>query len=152
MFLLNPQAAVTALEENDPFDKQFYQITVYTGFPSSSGTTSNVYIQLSGDEGQTEPRHLRDGKRRLFQTRAENVFLASFSDPIGDMQFVKVWHDNTGTGVFHLFFLFSFAYVFLFNVNTFSILDFFFGTLKHRNGRIVKLIKYQPIIRTKHSE
>lgn len=91
------QAALTALAENDPSDAKFYEITVYTGFPTNAGTTSNVYIQLCGDEDQTEPRLLKDDTgRKLFQTRAENVFLASFPKDIGDMQYVKVWHDNTG--------------------------------------------------------
>ena len=91
--------------ENDPFDRQFYEITVYTGFPANAGTTSNVYIELSGDESQTEARQLRDNSRKLFQSRAENVFLASYPKHIGDLQYVRIWHDNTGYTRFHSTFM-----------------------------------------------
>lgn len=88
---------MTALKENDPFDRQFYEITVFTGFGSSAGTTANVYFQLSGDENQTEVRQLKDENRKVFQKRAEDIFLASFQEGIGDLQYVRIWHDNTGT-------------------------------------------------------
>ena len=91
------QAGVTALKENDPFDRQFYEITVFTGFGSSAGTTANVYFQLSGDENQTEVRQLKDENRKVFQKRGEDIFLASFQEGIGDLQYVRIWHDNTGT-------------------------------------------------------
>ena len=87
---------MTALKENDPFDRQFYEITVFTGFGSSAGTTANVYFQLSGDENQTEVRQLKDENRKVFQKRGEDIFLASFQESIGDLQYVRIWHDNTG--------------------------------------------------------
>ena len=77
-------------------DRQFYEITVNTGFGSGAATTANVYIRLAGDEGQTKARRLRDDNRKLFQKRGEDVFLASYPDFIGDLQYVRIWHDNTG--------------------------------------------------------
>lgn len=69
---------------------------MYTGFAGSAATTANVYFQLAGDEGQTEPRQFKDDNRKIFQKRGEDVFLASFPEHIGDLQYVRVWHDNTG--------------------------------------------------------
>lgn len=90
------RAGVTPLVENDPSDRQFYEITVYTGFTSSAATTANVFFQLSGDEDQTEVRRLKDENRKIFQKRGQDVFLASFPDTVGDLQYLRIWHDNTG--------------------------------------------------------
>ena len=69
---------------------------MYTGFTSDASTTANVFIQLSGDEGQTPVRNLKDENRKIFQKRSQDVFLASFPDDIGDLNYLRIWHDNTG--------------------------------------------------------
>lgn len=69
---------------------------MYTGFTSSAATTANVFFQLSGDEDQTEVRRLKDENRKIFQKRGQDVFLASFPDTVGDLQYLRIWHDNTG--------------------------------------------------------
>ena len=84
------------MKENDPFDRQYFEITVFTGFAGSAATTADVFFQLSGDEGDSEIRQLQDGNRKIFQKRGEDVFLASFPDQIGDLQYLRIWHDNSG--------------------------------------------------------
>ena len=93
------QAGVTPLRQNHPTDRQFYEITVNTGFGAGAATTANVFIRLAGDEGQTPVRQLKDENRKLFQKRGQDVFLASFPDFIGDLQYLRIWHDNTGTPI-----------------------------------------------------
>ncbi|XP_065682979.1 polycystin family receptor for egg jelly isoform X2 [Hydra vulgaris] len=90
------RAGVTALKENDPSDIQFYEITVYTGFSGKGSTSANVFIQLSGDEGDGEVRQLVAPNKKLFKKRGQDVFLASFPDHIGDLQYLRIWHDNAG--------------------------------------------------------
>ena len=77
---------MTALLENDPFDRQFFEISVYTGFGGNAATTSRVFFQLSGDEGESEPRELKDESRKLFQKRGEDIFLCSFPESLGNYQ------------------------------------------------------------------
>ena len=90
------QAGVTPLEDNEPSDRQFYEITVFTGFGGSAGTSSKVYIQLSGEDGSSEPRQLFDENRETFRKRGQDVFIASFEDFLGDLNYIRIWHDNSG--------------------------------------------------------
>ena len=90
------------MKENDPSDCQFYEITVYTGFSGKGGTSANVFMQLSGDEGEGEVRQLIAPNKRLFKKRGQDVFLASFPDHIGDLQYLRIWHDNAGIYFFTL--------------------------------------------------
>ncbi len=90
------QAGVASLPDNDVTDKQFYEVTVCTGFGNSAGTTSRVFIQLSGEDGSSEPRELCDPSKKTFQKRAQDVFLLSCEDFLGDLTYLKIWHDNSG--------------------------------------------------------
>jgi len=103
---------------------------VYTGFPTNAGTTANVYIQLSGDEDQTEVRQLKDENRRLFQTRGEDIFLASYPKYIGDLQYVRIWHDNCGM----LYFIFFFSVIERF------FFQFLFGLRRHKKIRRYRIL------------
>ena len=69
---------------------------MYTGYGKSAGTTAQVYFILSGDEGESEARHLRDPKRKTFQRRGVDVFLATFPESFGELNYLHIWHNNTG--------------------------------------------------------
>lgn len=51
------------MEDNLPTDRYNYQIAVHTGVRQNASSTSNVCFILSGDDGDTGPRRLSDGKR-----------------------------------------------------------------------------------------
>ena len=87
---------MTPLQDNDPSDRQFYEITVFTGFGNSAGTTSRVFIQLNGEDGSSDPRELIDPSKTIFQKRGQDTFLVSCEDFYGDLTYLKVWHDNSG--------------------------------------------------------
>lgn len=90
------QAGVTPLEDNEPSDAYRYEITVYTGYGKKAGTTSNVSFILAGDEGESEPRLLKDPKRKTFQRRGVDIFLATFPESLGEINYLHIWHDNSG--------------------------------------------------------
>lgn len=90
------QAGVTPLEDNESFDQYHYEITVYTGFGKRAGTTAEVNFILSGDEGESEPRLLKDPKRKTFQRRGVDVFLATFPESFGELNYLHLWHNNGG--------------------------------------------------------
>jgi len=69
---------------------------VYTGYGKSAGTTAEVSFILSGDEGESEPRLLRDSKRKTFQRRGVDVFLATFPESFGELNYLHIWHNNAG--------------------------------------------------------
>lgn len=62
------QAGVTPLHDNDSRDTYCYQIQVHTGFIRGAGTSAEVSIVLTGALGDSEPRLLKDPKRKTFKT------------------------------------------------------------------------------------
>ena len=69
---------------------------MYTGYGKKAGTTAEVSFILSGDEGESEPRLLKDPKRKTFQKRGVDVFLATFPESFGDLNYLHIWHNNAG--------------------------------------------------------
>ena len=58
-----------------------------------------MYIVLSGEEDESEARQLIDDKRPTFRPNDVNSFLLSTERPLGELKFVRVWHDNSGKQV-----------------------------------------------------
>ena len=58
-----------------------------------------MYIVLSGEEDESEARQLVDDKRPTFRPNDVNSFLLSTERPLGELKFVRVWHDNSGKQV-----------------------------------------------------
>lgn len=61
------------------------------------GTTAKVSINITGDKGETGPRPFVDEKRKVFQQGGVDSFLLATPEPIGELQFLHVWHNNTGS-------------------------------------------------------
>ncbi|KAK3599286.1 hypothetical protein CHS0354_028642 [Potamilus streckersoni] len=89
---------VTPLADNFPDDNYFYLLRVYTGARPGSGTRSKVGFVLSGANADTGVRELYDGVRNEFQTGAVFNFLLSTSFHLGQLNYLRIWHDNSGGG------------------------------------------------------
>ena len=89
---------ITFLEDNHQSDKYYYQIIVFTGQRFDSGTKSKVYFILSGDSDQTDVRRLADPNRKILQRGGIDVFVMSVPKCLGDLNCVRIWHDNSGEG------------------------------------------------------
>ncbi|XP_026231670.1 LOW QUALITY PROTEIN: polycystic kidney disease protein 1-like 2 [Anabas testudineus] len=55
-----------------------------------------VIITLLGTEGNSEPHHLTDQKKRLFERGAVDVFLLTTPFSLGELQAIRLWHNNSG--------------------------------------------------------
>ncbi|KAI8494854.1 hypothetical protein Bbelb_274590 [Branchiostoma belcheri] len=73
-----------------------YVITVYTGFKGNAGTTAEVTIVLYGQDRESLPFILSDSKRVTFEKGSVDSFLVSTSEPLGDLTYLRVWHNNAG--------------------------------------------------------
>lgn len=62
----------------------------------NAGTKSKVSIIVYGDENDSEPRALEDTGRDPFQRGSQDSFLLTTSFDMGNIQYIRVWHDNTG--------------------------------------------------------
>ncbi|NWS67405.1 PK1L2 protein, partial [Crotophaga sulcirostris] len=87
---------ITVLEDNDPFAQYCYLVTVFTGHRRGAATTSKVTLTLYGLEGESEPHHLVDPDTPVFERGGVDVFLLCTFFPLGELQSIRLWHDNSG--------------------------------------------------------
>ena len=73
-----------------------YLISVHTGVRQNAGTTSSVYVVLSGDEWESTPMALVDLDRKVFQRGQENNFMITLPRRLGNLSHIRIWHDNYG--------------------------------------------------------
>ncbi|XP_047736408.1 polycystic kidney disease protein 1-like 2 [Hyalella azteca] len=89
---------VTPLEDNLESEKFLYLITVSTGMQAKSGTSSNIFFSVAGDKDQTGVRKLSDGKRKYLSRSSQVRYVVTTERPLGRLQTLRVWHDNSGKG------------------------------------------------------
>ncbi|NXO69413.1 PK1L2 protein, partial [Phainopepla nitens] len=87
---------ITVLEDNDPFAQYRYLVTVFTGHRRGAATTSKVTLTLYGLDGESEPHHLNDPDTPVFERGGVDVFLLCTFFPLGELQSIRLWHDNSG--------------------------------------------------------
>ncbi|XP_076018063.1 polycystin-1-like protein 2 [Genypterus blacodes] len=87
---------VTVLEDNHPMDEYCYLLCIGTGHRRGASTSSEVIITLQGAEGNSEPHHLSDPMRCVFERGGVDMFLLTTTFPLGDMQGIRLWHNNSG--------------------------------------------------------
>lgn len=51
---------------------------------------------LMGADGNSEPHHLTDPEKQVFERGAVDVFLLSVPISLGDLHGVRLWHNNSG--------------------------------------------------------
>ncbi|CAF3807836.1 unnamed protein product [Rotaria sp. Silwood1] len=87
---------VTPLPDNQKSDLYFYQILVFTGQRANSGTESKFI--LSGDNDDTHVRTFSDPHRKIFQRGGIDAFILSVPKLLGLLNYIRIWHDNSGQG------------------------------------------------------
>uniref|UniRef100_A0A4X2LHG8 Polycystic kidney disease protein 1-like 2 n=1 Tax=Vombatus ursinus TaxID=29139 RepID=A0A4X2LHG8_VOMUR len=92
----NAKVKITVLADNDPFAQYHYLVTVFTGHRRGAATTSKVTVTLYGLEGESEPHHLSDPDTPVFERGGVDVFLLATLFPLGELQSIRLWHDNSG--------------------------------------------------------
>jgi polycystin 1L2 len=55
-----------------------------------------VRIVITGEEDETRPRLLDDAARRPFRRAGTDSFVMGVTKPLGNLNWIRVWHDNTG--------------------------------------------------------
>lgn len=94
-----------SLPDNDASDKYLYEISVFTGDKEGAATESKVYFILSGDDDETGVRSLADPARKAFRKGAKDVFVLSVPRRLGSLNYLRIWHDNSGKGSARSWFL-----------------------------------------------
>ncbi|XP_045211050.2 uncharacterized protein LOC123562481 [Mercenaria mercenaria] len=89
---------VTPLADNFPEDSYFYVVKVFTGMRAGAGTRSRVSFVVGGNEVDTGIRGLSDGVRKDIPTGSVMNFLMATRTCLGDLEYLRIWHDNSGSG------------------------------------------------------
>ncbi|XP_048041522.1 LOW QUALITY PROTEIN: polycystic kidney disease protein 1-like 2 [Megalobrama amblycephala] len=87
---------ITVLEDNDPFAEYCYLLKISTGHRMGASTSSRVIVTLQGTEGECEPHHLTDPDKPVFERGGVDLFLLTTPFPLGELQSIRLWHDNSG--------------------------------------------------------
>lgn len=82
------------LPENRPMHQAAYEVVVITGARPNAGTTSNVYVQMTGVFGQSTARQLHHPWRPVFTRNAVDTFYMTLPASLGPLQRLRVWHDH----------------------------------------------------------
>ncbi|XP_037070763.1 location of vulva defective 1-like [Pollicipes pollicipes] len=103
------------LPDNKASDKYLYEIMLFTGHKSDAATDSCVSFFLSGDDDETGSRTFGKPNRKFFRKSGQDAFVMSVPGPLGALQYLRIWHDNSGKGRFASWFL---QYVLIRDVQT----------------------------------
>lgn len=55
-----------------------------------------VIVTLQGTEGECEPHHLTDPDKPVFERGGVDLFLLTTPFSLGELQSIRLWHDNSG--------------------------------------------------------
>ncbi|XP_035388719.1 polycystic kidney disease protein 1-like 2 [Electrophorus electricus] len=87
---------VMVLEDNDPLSEYRYLLAVSTGHRHGAFSSSQVTVTLKGTVWETEPHHLTDPDKLLFERGGVDMFLLTTPFSLGELQSIRLWHDNSG--------------------------------------------------------
>uniref|UniRef100_A0A3B4C8N2 Polycystic kidney disease 1 like 2a n=1 Tax=Pygocentrus nattereri TaxID=42514 RepID=A0A3B4C8N2_PYGNA len=93
---LQDKVKVTVLEDNDPLADYRYLLVIGTGHRRGASTSSHVTVTLTGSVWESEPHHLTDPDKPVFERGGVDVFLLATPVSLGELQSIRLWHDNSG--------------------------------------------------------
>ena len=64
-----------------------------------------VSFKLSGTLNQTDIRVLNEGNKSVLKRSSVDSFILAVKRPLGELEYMKIWHDNSGKGDFASWFL-----------------------------------------------
>ncbi|XP_065660222.1 uncharacterized protein LOC136084058 isoform X4 [Hydra vulgaris] len=92
------KVGVCPLLDNLPGDNYLYQIIVNTGNRRNAGTKSNIFFTVTGENNDSGIRRLKDSERECFQRSSCDMFIMTTNSSLGDLDYIRLWHDNSGGG------------------------------------------------------
>eukprot|EP00112_Aurelia_sp_Birch-Aquarium-sp1_P002284 Seg1249.12 transcript_id=Seg1249.12/GoldUCD/mRNA.D3Y31 product="Polycystic kidney disease protein 1-like 2" protein_id=Seg1249.12/GoldUCD/D3Y31 len=90
------KTALIIVEDCCQSHKFRYDVTIYTGSRLGSGTTASICIIIGGSSGESEPHCLSHQAATVFQRDSVDSFLVTCKEDLGNIEAIRVWHDNTG--------------------------------------------------------
>ncbi len=94
------KSAIHLMRDNNTDNLYFYEVVIHTGTRRDAETDSKVSMNLVGTLDETCNRRLVSSKSymKVFQRASVNTFLLSVESPLGQLSYIRIWHDNSGKG------------------------------------------------------
>ncbi len=86
----------TFLNDNKLNNNYFYEFIVFTGNRKNAATKSKVSFIMTGEFGDTGVRNLIETRRDPFRRAGVDSFIVSTKFALGNLSYMKIWHDNQG--------------------------------------------------------
>ncbi|CAF1153993.1 unnamed protein product, partial [Brachionus calyciflorus] len=94
------KSKIYILKDRKPNWNYFYEINVFTGSRKDSGTKSNAYINLFGENTHSKVRELKsensNENKYLLKRSSVDTFIMSVEKSLGKLYMCRVFHDNSG--------------------------------------------------------
>ncbi|XP_059832416.1 polycystin family receptor for egg jelly-like [Hypanus sabinus] len=87
---------IIILPDNDPCDAACYLVTLYTGGRPDAGTTADVFLTLVGMSSESDAYLLHHPEHQTFRRSSVDTFLITARIDLGELTFIRVWHNNVG--------------------------------------------------------
>ncbi|CAF0876239.1 unnamed protein product, partial [Brachionus calyciflorus] len=84
------------LPDNNPYHDYCYELMVFTGSRKEAATDSKVRFILSGEDMDSGVRCLSDPRRKIFRRGGIDSFIMAVERPLGQLNYLRIWHDNSG--------------------------------------------------------
>ncbi|XP_043564796.1 polycystic kidney disease and receptor for egg jelly-related protein-like [Chiloscyllium plagiosum] len=93
---MSDKKKIIILLDNDPCDEGCYLVTFYTGGRLDAGTTADVFFTLIGKSVESEVHLLYHPDHKCFRRNSVDTFLLTTEEDLGELTFIRVWHNNVG--------------------------------------------------------
>ncbi|CAF1262786.1 unnamed protein product, partial [Adineta ricciae] len=92
------QLEVSILASKAEMNGYAYQIIVFTGFRANANTESKVHFVMVGKNDKTSIRTFSSSHRKIFQRGGIDSFIITTPKSLGSLEYIHIWHDNSGQG------------------------------------------------------
>ncbi|CAF1275359.1 unnamed protein product, partial [Adineta ricciae] len=92
------QLEVSILASKAEMNGYAYQIIVFTGFRVNANTESKVHFVMVGKNDKTSIRTFSSSHRKIFQRGGIDSFIITTPKSLGSLEYIHIWHDNSGQG------------------------------------------------------
>ncbi|XP_020607936.1 LOW QUALITY PROTEIN: polycystic kidney disease protein 1-like 2 [Orbicella faveolata] len=90
------KTGLTVSPSNRAGDAHAYEVVISTGMRRHAGTTANVAMTITGERGESHPYLLKNSRRMALARGSTDSFLVTTSETLGELTYIRVWHDNFG--------------------------------------------------------
>ena len=70
---------------------------MFTGSRRNAGSTAEVSIIITGDDGESRAHLLQRTSSVSFKRTSQDSYLVTTAYSLGSLQYIRIWHDNTGS-------------------------------------------------------